>query len=80
MHAPLAGWVQRKWVWQLLFAPLWASLFINFGLGPILTRTADPLPVLGNVAGFAGAAALVIFSPALARATGLLQSRSEGDK
>ena len=69
-----AGWVQRKWVWQLLFAPLWTTLFINFGLGPIVTRTSDPLPILGNVLGFAAAAALVKFSPVFARATGLTQS------
>ncbi|GAB4820847.1 hypothetical protein N2152v2_007893 [Parachlorella kessleri] len=68
------GWVQRKWVWQLLFAPLSVTLFINFGLGPIVTRTSDPLPVLGNVLGFTAAAALVKFSPVVARATGLMQS------
>ena len=26
------GFVQRRGVWVLLFAPLWATLFINFGL------------------------------------------------
>lgn len=25
------GIVQRRWVWLLLFSPLWGSLFINFG-------------------------------------------------
>jgi hypothetical protein len=45
------GFVQRRAVWVLLFAPLWGSLFINFGLGPVVTRTDDVLPVLGNLAG-----------------------------
>lgn len=58
-----AGPVRRKWVWSLLFAPLWGSLIINFGIGPIVSRTSDPLPVLGNVAGFLAAAAVVQFSP-----------------
>lgn len=72
--------MQRKWVWQLLFAPLSGSLFINFGLGPILTRTSDPLPILGNVAGFALAAALVIvFAPALAKASGLTEAGPSND-
>eukprot|EP00775_Hariotina_reticulata_P013836 gene13836-13957_t len=50
------GFVQRRWVWLLLFSPLWASLFINFGLGPIVTRTSDIGPIAGNVAGFLAAA------------------------
>lgn len=68
---PRAGWVQRKWVWQLIFAPLWVTLFVNFGLGPLVTRGASPLYILGNCAGFAAAAAVVAASPAFARATGL---------
>ncbi|KXZ51457.1 hypothetical protein GPECTOR_12g420 [Gonium pectorale] len=52
------GFVQRRWVWLLLFSPLWASLFVNFGLGPVVSRTDDKLPVVGNCLGFAlGAAA-----------------------
>jgi TPM domain len=41
------------WQWMLLFSPLWGILFIAFGLGPVLTRTTDLLPVVRNVAGFA---------------------------
>lgn len=52
-----AGFVQRKWVWLLIFSPLWASLFINFGLGPVVSRTDDKLPVIGNCLGFALGAA-----------------------
>lgn len=61
-----AGFVQRRWVWLLIFFPLWGTLFINFGLGPIVTRTSDPMPVLGNLAGFAVAAAVVKLSPMFA--------------
>lgn len=35
--------MQRQWVWPLLFSPLWGTLFVSFGLGPIFTRTDDPL-------------------------------------
>lgn len=58
-----SGPVHRRWVWSLLFAPLWGTLFINFGIGPIVSRTSDFLPILGNVAGFLAAAAVVQFSP-----------------
>jgi hypothetical protein len=51
--------VQRRWVWLLLFSPLWASLYINFGLGPVVSRTSDLAPLLGNTAGFAAAVAAV---------------------
>ncbi|NJL85309.1 MAG: TPM domain-containing protein [Leptolyngbyaceae cyanobacterium SM1_1_3] len=40
------------WQWMLVFSPLWGILFIAFGLGPVLTRTSDLLPVVRNVAGF----------------------------
>ena len=50
--------VQRQWVWLLVFSPLWAPLFINIGLGPIVSRTSDIGPILGNCAGFLAAAAL----------------------
>ncbi|GFR45534.1 hypothetical protein Agub_g6927 [Astrephomene gubernaculifera] len=52
------GIVQRRWVWLLIFSPVWGSLFVNFGLGPVLSRTDDKLPLVGNCLGFAlGAAA-----------------------
>jgi len=44
------------WTWVLLLAPLWVVMFVIFGLGPVLTRTTDWLPVTRNVMGFAGAA------------------------
>ncbi|MEM9091427.1 MAG: TPM domain-containing protein [Cyanobacteria bacterium P01_F01_bin.53] len=40
------------WQWALLFSPLWGILFIAFGLGPVVTRTPEVLPVIRNVAGF----------------------------
>jgi hypothetical protein len=60
---PPAGIVQRSWIWLLLFFPLWGTLFISFGLGPILTRTSDPLPIAANTAAFLLAAAVFRLSP-----------------
>ena len=40
------------WQWVLIFSPLWGILFISFGLGPVVTRTSDLLPVIRNTAGF----------------------------
>jgi energy-converting hydrogenase Eha subunit A len=40
------------WQWMLIFSPLWGILFIAFGIGPVVTRTADWLPITRNVAGF----------------------------
>eukprot|EP00879_Flechtneria_rotunda_P020931 GHRR01022039.1.p1 GENE.GHRR01022039.1~~GHRR01022039.1.p1 ORF type:complete len:261 (+),score=76.68 GHRR01022039.1:446-1228(+) len=50
------GFVQRRWVWLLLFSPLWGSLFVSFGLGPVVSRTSDLAPIAGNAAAFLGAA------------------------
>ena len=61
--------MRRKFVWTLLFAPLWGSLFINFGIGPIVTRTSDVLPLVGNAAGFAASAGIVQFSPLFAQSS-----------
>lgn len=40
------------WQWALIFSPLWGILFIAFGIGPVVSRTAEWLPLLRNVAGF----------------------------
>jgi energy-converting hydrogenase Eha subunit A len=53
------------WQWALIFSPLWGILFIAFGLGPVVTRTADWLPVVRNVAGFALGALVAYLSPIL---------------
>lgn len=65
------GFVQRREVWILLFSPLWATLFVSFGLGPVLSRTSDVLPLVGNTLGFAAAAAAVGWQRDIAKATGL---------
>ena len=58
-----AGIVRRKWIWVALFAPLWGVLFVSFGLGPIVTRTSDRLPLLYNTAAFLAAALVFRLSP-----------------
>lgn len=50
------GFVQRRWVWLVLFFPLWGSLFFSFGLGPIVSRTDDKTAVIANTVAFAAAA------------------------
>ncbi len=45
-----------EWTWVLLLSPLWLILFVALGMGPIVTRTNDVLPLLRNVLGFLGAA------------------------
>ncbi|MFB2768348.1 TPM domain-containing protein [Pelatocladus sp. BLCC-F211] len=40
------------WQWALIFSPLWGILFIAFGIGPVVTRTSDWLPLVRNIAGF----------------------------
>jgi energy-converting hydrogenase Eha subunit A len=40
------------WQWALIFSPLWGMLFISFGLGPVLVRTSDWLPLVRNISGF----------------------------
>lgn len=53
------------WQWALIFSPLWGILFIAFGLGPVVSRTADWLPVVRNVAGFVLGALVAYLSPML---------------
>lgn len=72
-----AGFVQRRWVWVAIFAPLWAPLFVNFGLGPVVTRTPDLLPVLGNTAAFALAAVVVGSTGRISRQLGLSTDEPE---
>jgi len=45
-----------EWGWVLLLSPLWGLLFIVFGLGPVLTRTSDWVPISRNCLGFLAAA------------------------
>jgi hypothetical protein len=45
-----------EWTWVLLLSPLWLILYVALGLGPILTRTSDLLPLLRNTLAFLAAA------------------------
>ncbi|KOP28005.1 methanol dehydrogenase [Hapalosiphon sp. MRB220] len=40
------------WQWALIFSPLWGILFIAFGIGPVVTRTSDWIPLVRNISGF----------------------------
>ncbi len=76
--APRAGIVQRKWVWALIFSPLWASTFINFGLGPVVTRTDDIAPVAANTAAFLLTAGAFVLREPLSKALRPPQNPGEG--
>jgi energy-converting hydrogenase Eha subunit A len=52
-----------SWQWALIFSPLWGILFIAFGIGPVVTRTTDWLPLMRNVAGFVLGALVAYLSP-----------------
>lgn len=54
-----------SWQWALIFSPLWGILFIAFGVGPVVTRTADWLPLVRNIAGFVLGALVAFLSPML---------------
>lgn len=51
------------WQWALIFSPLWGILFIAFGIGPVVSRTAEWLPLLRNVAGFTIGALVAYLTP-----------------
>ncbi len=51
------------WQWALIFSPLWGILFIAFGIGPVVTRTTDWLPLLRNIIGFAIGALVAYLTP-----------------
>ena len=59
------------WKWALIFTPLWGMLFISFGLGPVLTRTSEWVPIVRNVAGFIGGAVVAYLIPSPKRANPL---------
>jgi hypothetical protein len=41
-----------SWQWALIFSPLWGILFLAFGIGPVVTRTSEWLPLARNIGGF----------------------------
>ncbi len=51
------------WQWALIMSPLWGILFIAFGIGPVITRTPEFLPLLRNVIGFMLGAVVAYLSP-----------------
>ena len=55
------------WKWALVFTPLWGMLFISFGIGPVISRTAEWLPIVRNVAGFIGGAVIAYLVPSPSR-------------
>ncbi len=56
-----------SWQWALIFSPLWGILFIAFGIGPVVSRTTDWLPLFRNFAGFLMGALVAYLSPFLQR-------------
>jgi energy-converting hydrogenase Eha subunit A len=54
-----------SWQWALIFSPLWGILFIAFGIGPVVTRTSEWVPLLRNVAGFVLGLLVAYLSPML---------------
>ncbi|MEM8780623.1 MAG: TPM domain-containing protein [Cyanobacteria bacterium P01_G01_bin.49] len=57
------------WQWVLIISPLWGILFIAFGIGPVVTRTSDWLPLFRNVMGFALGILVAYLSPLLNQPT-----------
>jgi energy-converting hydrogenase Eha subunit A len=57
------------WQWVLIMSPLWGILFIAFGIGPVVTRTSDWLPLLRNVMGFVLGALVSYLSPIINQST-----------
>lgn len=63
------------WKWALIFTPLWGMLFISFGLGPVLVRTSEWIPIVRNVAGFIGGAVIAYLIPSPKKVTPSSESR-----
>jgi TPM domain len=57
------------WQWALIFSPLWGILFLAFGIGPVVTRTSEWLPLVRNVAGFLIGALVAYLSTILSKSS-----------
>jgi energy-converting hydrogenase Eha subunit A len=57
------------WQWALIMSPLWGILFIAFGIGPVVSRTADLLPLFRNMMGFILGVLVAYLTPSLSRST-----------
>jgi hypothetical protein len=55
------------WQWALIFSPLWGILFIAFGVGPVVSRTQEWLPLFRNISGFLIGALVAYLSPTFNR-------------
>lgn len=53
------------WQWALIFSPLWGILFLAFGIGPVVTRTSDWLPLFRNIMGFSTGLLVAYLAPTL---------------
>jgi energy-converting hydrogenase Eha subunit A len=53
------------WQWALIFSPLWGILFLAFGIGPVVTRTSEWLPLFRNIIGFLLGALVAYLSPVI---------------
>ncbi|MBF2008105.1 MAG: TPM domain-containing protein [Chlorogloeopsis fritschii C42_A2020_084] len=57
------------WQWALIFSPLWGILFIAFGIGPVVSRTSEWLPLIRNISGFLIGALVAYLSPVFSRSS-----------
>ncbi|NJL84597.1 MAG: TPM domain-containing protein [Chloroflexaceae bacterium] len=57
------------WQWALIMSPLWGILFFAFGIGPVVTRTAEWLPLFRNIIGFSLGALVAYLTPAFSSPT-----------
>jgi len=57
------------WQWALIFSPLWGILFLAFGIGPVVTRTSDWLPLVRNISGFLIGVLVAYLTPVINKST-----------
>lgn len=57
------------WQWALIFSPLWGMLFIAFGIGPVVSRTPEWLPLARNIIGFVLGVLVAYLSPIISQSS-----------
>ena len=57
------------WQWALIMSPLWGILFLAFGIGPVVSRTSDWLPLFRNCLGFMLGALVAYLTPTFAKSS-----------
>jgi TPM domain len=70
----IAAIPRKSGQWALIMSPLWGILFISFGIGPVVSRTSEWLPLFRNVIGFILGALVAYLSPILSQSTSSSQS------